>query len=794
MDEIRPRLRIINPRLLTALAILLTFASGLCAAQAPATSTPTGSALSIARYKGKNVPIRADSEQKDNDVYHLRGHVQISYEEMRLTADEASYDDNSGEIIARGHVIFDDPRSHLAADEVHYNLNTQKGWFSSGTGYLHPQGAPGAHVLRTENPFYIWGETVDREDESTYTVDHGSMTTCECAKKGWLLSVRQARVIVDDKLVAHDAVFRLFGVPIFYFPVVADSIARKPRHTGFLLPNLGNSTQKGFIVGDGFFWAINPSMDLMLGVEDYTKRGLAERGEFRAKPSENSDFIVNYFGVNDKYSITSLRAPGESIYAFGKDDNLGDGFRAVTSVDYVNTMAFRLTWSPNYTEAVDSEAVQSGFITKNWDAYSFNFSTERYEDFLSTQTVPGNSVIIRHLPSFEFSGEDRQISDSPVYYSFETSADAVGRTQPGLTLPLMSDRLDFHPQLLLRPKEFWHFTFTPMLGFRTTEYGISLAPDHTSINRLMAEIGLDLRPPSLEKVLSKTYRGYRLKHVIEPDIQYHLVRARDPQDILDVIRFDAMDIFTETNEVEYSLTNSILARKDASQDSGNTPQANDIFSWRISQKYYFDPTFGGALVPHETNVFASTIDLTGFAYEYGQKFSPIDSVLKFAPFSNYDTEIRTDLSPSGAGGVLDAGLTSSVHSGLLGVSFSDFFVNHSSYLGLNASNVYIPTGSLPPLTAFNMLDSVVTYADPNRRGFSGAFGIDYNLQRKLFQHQTTQVSYNFGCFAINVEYQYYNLGPLRVESQWRVSLALANVGTFGNLRPRERLAMNATTY
>ena len=160
-------------------------------------------------------------------------------------------------------------------------------------------------------------------------------------------------------------------------------------------------------------------------------------------------------------------------------------------------------------------------------------------------------------------------------------------------------------------------------------------------------MGLDLRPPSLEKVFAKSYRGYRLKHVIEPDIQYHLVRAHDPENILDIVRFDAMDIFTETNEMEYSLTNSILARKDVPDNSPDIPQARDIFSWRISQKYYFDPTFGGALVPGQNNVFASTIDLTGFAFEHGQRFSPIDSVFKFAPFSNYDTEIRTDVNPSG---------------------------------------------------------------------------------------------------------------------------------------------------
>jgi hypothetical protein len=79
----------------------------------------------------------------------------------------------------------------------------------------------------------------------------------------------------------------------------------------------------------------------------------------------------------------------------------------------------------------------------------------------------------------------------------------------------------------------------------------------------------------------------------------------------------------------------------------------------------------------------------------------------------------------------------------------------------------------------------VTYGDSNRKGLSGAFGMDYNFQQKINQHVISRASYNFGCFALDAEYQYYNLGPLRHENQFRVALSLANVGTFGNLKPRE---------
>jgi len=144
---------------------------------------------------------------------------------------------------------------------------------------------PRPRVLKTENPFYIWGDTVDRLDEDTYLVDHGSVTSCDCAKKGWLVSARQARVTVGDKLVAHHAVFRLFGIPIFYFPFLVDSIAREPRQTGFLLPHIGNSSQKGYIVGDGFFWAINPSADLMLGLRTTASVDLHNAENFAPSPA-----------------------------------------------------------------------------------------------------------------------------------------------------------------------------------------------------------------------------------------------------------------------------------------------------------------------------------------------------------------------------------------------------------------------------------------------------------------------------------------------------------------------------
>jgi LPS-assembly protein len=754
----------------------------------------------------KILNLRADSQEKDKDTYRLRGHVEVTYLGMKLTADEVTYDEASGEVVGRGNVLFIDPRSHIVADEVHYNIRTEKGWFSKGRGFVHgsshrppkalytenPYYIQGdrSRVLYTENPFYIQGEEVVRLDENTYTVKHGRFTNCDCEAKGWSFSASEAKVELDDKAVGRGAVIRFLGVPLFYLPFVATDIAHKPRHTGFLLPHIGTSSQKGTVVGAGFFWAISPSMDLLLGLENYSLRGPAPRGQFRAKPSDATQFTVDYFQVIDREKNPQTRAPGESLKAVGDTTDLPYGFRGVAAVDYVSSLAFRETYSPTFTEAVNSEAHQVGFLTKDFEAYSFNIYASRYQDFLSAQLVPANSIIIRQTPEFSFLAMDKQAGESPFYFSFETSAGGVGRTEPGLDLPSLSERLDLHPEVTLRLKDFWGFHLTPSAGVDAARYGTSLEPNHEPLDRLLGDFSLDLRPPSFEKVFAWSLWGRRLKHVIEPDIVYRLVKAREAEDLVNVVRYDDLDILSQTNEVEYSLTNIILARKDVPEGTTDKPQAQELISWRIAQKYYFDPTFGGVLGPGNPIVWEPTLSLTGFHFIPGRRLSPVVSDLKVAPFSFYDTELKLDLSPNGQG-ILDAGITSHVRHGVYGLAFTDFYINKNTYIGLLSGTPSSPstttTTSTTPTTSYHLLNLLASYGDFDRKGLSGAFGVDYNLVQKIAAGAVGQLSYNFGCFGLNVEFQRFSLGTFRQENVYRVAISLANVGTFGNFRPRDRL-------
>jgi LPS-assembly protein len=728
--------------------------------------------------------IRADSQEKIKDVFHLRGNVEVTYKTRKIVADEASYDGASGEVEARGNVTFADGESRLEADEAHYNVRTGNGWFSNARGQLKAKIQPRPRMLATENPFYVRAKRVERRDADTYVVEHGHVTSCECEEKGWSISTRRAKVEVGDKVVTRDSVFRMLRVPVFYSPVFVNSIARRPRQTGFLLPYVGNSSQKGFIIGDGFFWAINPSADLLLGIENYSVRGVARNGQFRAKPSDSSEITVDYYGVNDRGSgpLRQTRAPGQSLRVIGQAKDLGQGFRGVLDVDYITSLAFRFAFTDTFTQAVVSEARQTGFLSKNFDAYSLNFSATRYQNFLSTEQVPGNSVIIRQTPSVEFSRMGKQVGSSPFLLAFDASATGVGRTEPGFESPQLSERLDFHPEVAIRSRPVLGFHVTPSFGLRATRYGTSLYEPGESVNRILGEVAVDVRPPSFERVFAGSRWGRKFKHVIEPQIRYRLVHGRNADSPSEIVRYDQVDILAETNEIEFSLTNSILFRKDVPDDQDEKPQARELISWRLSQKYYFDPTFGGALDPGRRVVFEPTISLSGFAFAQGRRLSPLVSVLKFSPFSNYDTELRADFNPSG-GGVLNAGITSHLHHGPMGLSLTDFFINRTAALSTSVA----PGGPLSQLPSFNLLRTVATYGEVNRKGLNGAFGLDFNFAQRIAHQVVSQVSYNFGCFALDFEYRRFALGDLRRDNQFRMGLSLANVGSFGNLKPRERL-------
>ena len=112
--------------------------------------------------------------------------------------------------------------------------------------------------------------------------------------------VADAAGTLDKTVALVNANFRLFRVPLVWLPYANAPAGRKVRQSGFLIPDVGQSSRKGFILGDAFYLAPTPWMDATIGGQYMSRRGLLERGSFRAKPFENTSIEYSYFGVDDR--------------------------------------------------------------------------------------------------------------------------------------------------------------------------------------------------------------------------------------------------------------------------------------------------------------------------------------------------------------------------------------------------------------------------------------------------------------------------------------------------------------
>ena len=126
---------------------------------------------------------------------------------------------------------------------------------------------------------------------------------------------------------------------------------------------------------------------------------------------------------------------------------------------------------------------------------------------------------------------------------------------------------------------------------------------------------MDIRLPVFERVWDGGETKW--KHVIEPYVDYRFVNGVN--DFGRFLRFDEDETLTDTNEIEYGITQRLYRRK-------GSDDAEEFITWHLSQKYFFDPTFGGALVPGQPNVFQTLDALTPFAFaDVARRFSPIVS-------------------------------------------------------------------------------------------------------------------------------------------------------------------------
>ena len=692
--------------------------------------------------------------------------------EMVLRADEIDYNQETHDAEARGHVRFEHLISgeKLEAERAVYNLETEMGQFYVMTGSAQGKIESRPGVLASSNPFNFQARWAERLKEK-YILHDGMITNCRLPKPWWTLRGPTFDVIPNDRAIAYSSVFRVRRIPIFYTPFFYKSLERLPRRSGFLTPNIGNSSRRGKLIGVGYYWAINRSYDLTYRNQYFTQRGFAHNIDFRGKPTDRSDFNAIIYGVNDrglKLDNGERLKQGGMLFELDGHTDLGRGFQARGVVNYLSSFEFRQAFSESFNEAIFSEVQSLGFVGKHWSSFSFNTAFSRQQIFQIAQS--DDNITIRKLPSFEFNMRDRQPfrKELPIWVSLESSAGFVRRNQPLYQTRQYVDRLDFAPRVMtaLRWKD---FSLIPAFSVRETQYGESRQGDQIlghNVRRHAREFTADLAMPSLARIfhpkgwLARLFAAQELKHVIEPSAAFR--HTDGVSDFNSIIRFDEMELISNTTEAEISIVNRIYAKRQG--------VVSEVLSWQVWQRRYFDPDFGGAVIDGRRNVVESQALLTAYSFLDGPRhYSPIVSALRTSINPRMLLEWRADYDPQ---------RRRIVNSSLIAdARFSQYFIG-AGHNQVRSNPVVSPSA--------NQLFVRGGYGSDGRRGWNMGFNGIYDFHTATMKFATTQVSYNTDCCGLSIQYRRFSLGT-RDENQFLLSFAIANIGTFGTLKKQERL-------
>ena len=793
----------------------------------------------IAVSQEEPIDITARECEKAGDIYTLRGAVEIKFETWVFRGDNVTYDSTSGNAKVTGNATLDGgPRDmHIAASHGDYNIRSQTGKLYDVTGTTGARFRGNNVTLTSSSPIAFTAREMDQTGPQEYVLYRGSVTSCEMPHPKWRFHAAKIILRVGTSAKVYNSTFRLKGIPVIYLPYVAPPVERLGRESGFMIPTPGYTGKKGYTLGDSFYWAINRSMDATLGGEYMSRRGWMLTDNFRARPSEKSFLNVNYFQVFDRGVITTLTNPdgspvidpntnqpvlvrqnqgGEDIKLNG-ETTFAHEVRGVASLEYLSKFVFRTQFAPTFSQAIDSEVRSVAFVSKSIDGYSFNGSAARYQNFQST--TPGDVITILHTPGLELDGVDHRIFASPLYWTYDVAAEGLHRSEPGFFTHGVVWRSDVNPGISL-PLFLKGWTFRPEGQLRETYYTQQLVPGTVptpilnDINRRTIDASMEVRPPLLDKVFDRTIAGRKVKHVIEPWLIYRYTNG--VENFSSIIRFDYRDILSNTNEVEYGLVHRFYLKRvkddcqerEPTQTTGAQPPVNvacvpagadEFITWEVKQKYFMDPTFGGAVVDGRRNVLTTTVDFTGIAFLTDpRRFSPIVSRLRLRTSRVSDLEWQLDYDTV-KGRINASTAYARFH-------FGDFFIEgRQAFLQVPGEIVFtaatptqppvqLPTclsGGLNPTrcvpSEFNQIRTRLGYGDTKRRGWSAVVDVGYDFEFKVLQYGSAQASYNWDCCGITLEYGRWSLSNVRNEPFYKFSFSLANIASFGNLRKQDRL-------
>ena len=734
------------------------------------------------------------------------GNVDARIGTYRLQADKMTVYEAENRVFAEGSVVFDQAdQQRITGSSAEWNYRTKTGYFVNSTGFTN-QTQDGTRI-------YFTADRVEKISLDTIVASNVQVTACDEDVPKWSFHASRATIKTGDRVRVYAPKLRLKDIPVFYLPYASVSLKPRDRASGFLTPTFGGSGAKGVRLSTAYYQTLGRSADFTFRSDIYTQRGLGFGGDLRTRANSRSYLNFGFYAVKDRiFGPAEDEAHpdqgGSSLYVEGVH-YFKNGFIAASDVNITSNLAFRQVFSDNIQQAISPEETSQVFINKDHDEYSFNFLARTQVTSLTNARIR-----IRQLPSISIDKRPTILNflkNLPVYWSFSGSADGVSRkeTVEDLALfinevggnpiisPSIVQRLDLHPRFEL-PLNFAGWSMTASAAGRVTFYSNSLEPAtrdvlSRNITRSYGEFEFDVRPPAFAKDFRRGDGSFFFRHVIEPYAVYRKVTGVNNFDRL--IRFDYLDAIADTNEIEFGIANRFFTRR-STENVSDAPvrevpgrerpllssQPYEALTITIRGKYFFDPSFGGALIPGRRNQFYPINTISGFVYGgVPRRFSPINVDARYRPRRHLFVDVRSDLDTRG-GGMRSLSTTFGLTRSLIEV-FQSFYYTRAIELVPSLAR-FADARGLEAGTLRGSQWSPAVFLGNRDQGLFGGASFFFDFQKRPGRGDNSLISStltlgnSWDCCAVTAQFSTFNVG-LRKENRVVFSFRLNGIGSFG---------------
>lgn len=581
----------------------LALAAVLCGLYPPAETWAQQAPLSL-QESGGETSVVADRIQQiggDSNLLLATGNVEITRGGSRLIADRVELNRITGEAVAQGKVVFFDGQDRLVGERIDYNLNTGTGVVYKGSAQIPPY-------------YRLSAERFDRLGESVYGLRQGVFTTCEGDVPDWSVHLGSGQADLDGVIFGRDASFWVKSVPVIpWWPFFAAAL-RRERQSGFLFPEFGQNSRKGYFARVPYYWAISDSQDLTIALDTFTKRGMGLELDYRYVLSRETQGQITAFGVHESF----LDSRGSK----GLDENRGwiqirHGWQITPSMalkvdsNVTSDDDIYKTYADSTGARVRQRAETNVFLTQRWESWNLVGRVYWYQDLTTPRPVE-----LQRVPEIKLEGLRQPVPGVPGLL-YQTQASFVSFIRE---IGSEGVRGDFHPRFLYPIPVAGLFTMTPFLGGRLTYYNqrvvastISQGPGNgypVSVEKTVAddrvrqqvEAGMQLET-RVSRVFNTDGTGgiSALQHVIEPRATFLEIRGINQKDNPQYepgggpsVGLDpgyeartGIDAQNKAHEVTYTLVNRLNARTVSGPNE--EPVRWELARLTLSQTYNFLP-------------------------------------------------------------------------------------------------------------------------------------------------------------------------------------------------------------